>query len=247
MKAPAFAFYVRDWLSSPSVELMSGDAVKAYMYLLCRAWLETPRATLPNDDRILAALSRVTPEKWKEIRSEVLSCFIQNHEDYPNRIYNDRLLEVSNISDNRALNRKNKTKTKAKQLAANEIENAIAFKSDSEKRLIMAFVYYRKADLRKPFKTIRGVQSCLNKLRKLSGGSFPLMEKIVQQSMDEEWQGVFELKESFNKKPAQQRPPGVNFEKLARERREAERLQKSSTEETKQKIDQQIKEAGLNV
>lgn len=93
-KSPAFSFYVRDWLSSNSVTKMSGDAVKAYLYLLCSSWLEDDRATLPNDDIDLAKLARVTNRKWSGIKNMVLSNFLINNDG---KLYNERLMEISNL------------------------------------------------------------------------------------------------------------------------------------------------------
>ena len=126
MKAPAFAFYVRDWLCSRKVTNMSGDAVKAYIYLLCEAWLQEDRATLPNDEKELISMARINDEKWCKIKDEVLNCFKLNKND---KYYNERLLEVHINSNIKALNRKNKTKTKRKQ---NNNKSVTARESESE-------------------------------------------------------------------------------------------------------------------
>lgn len=92
MKSPSFQFYVRDWLCSLTVQRMTGDQVKAYLYLLCASWLEHPRATLPNDDNELAMLSRLTLEQWMKIKDGVLRCFVLRD----NRWVSERLIVVSN-------------------------------------------------------------------------------------------------------------------------------------------------------
>lgn len=92
MKSPSFQFYVRDWLCSLTVQRMTGDQVKAYLYLLCASWLEHPRATLPNDDSELAMLSRLTLEQWMKIKDGVLRCFVLRD----NRWVSERLAVVSN-------------------------------------------------------------------------------------------------------------------------------------------------------
>jgi len=89
MKKPrAFLFDVDDWLGSFTVEEMTGDQVKAYVYLLCRAWHEKPIATLPNDDARLARMARVTPQQWAQIKPEIL---LQFRSDGNGRLYNERL------------------------------------------------------------------------------------------------------------------------------------------------------------
>lgn len=87
-KPPAFLFNVDNWLGSTSVEEMSGDQVKAYIYLLCRAWHQNPIATLPNDDARLARMARVSRDEWERIKPEILDQFKSNSNG---RIYNERL------------------------------------------------------------------------------------------------------------------------------------------------------------
>lgn len=52
-------------------EHMSPDGAKAYLFLLGHAWLRG--AALPNDDRILARLARVSNKSWVHIRAEILT------------------------------------------------------------------------------------------------------------------------------------------------------------------------------
>lgn len=87
-KPRAFLFDVDNWMGSITVEEMSGNAVKAYLYLLCRSWHETPLATLPNDDARLARMAKLNPEEWDRVRDEVLPQF---QSDGNGRIFNARL------------------------------------------------------------------------------------------------------------------------------------------------------------
>ena len=95
MKSPAFQFYVRDWLLSRAVQKMSGDQVKAYLFLLCESWLEEGdlRATVPNNDEDLAVMAKLPLEKWLAIKGLVISQFIPSG----NRLVN---LKLKSISDN---------------------------------------------------------------------------------------------------------------------------------------------------
>lgn len=52
-------------------EHMSPDAAKAYLFLLGHAWVRG--AKLPNDDKILARLARVSNKAWAHMRNEVLA------------------------------------------------------------------------------------------------------------------------------------------------------------------------------
>lgn len=91
MKAPAFQFYVRDWLNSRKVQKMNGDEVKAYMYLLCESWLEEPRASLPIDDEELSLMAKLPMEKWLRVKPRVMA----NFNLIDNRWVNERLQGVS--------------------------------------------------------------------------------------------------------------------------------------------------------
>ena len=102
MKNPQFPFFVRDWLCSRKVLRMSGDGVKAYMYLLAESWLQEPRATLPMDDNELASMARVTQEQWQIIRAQVVDCFkVGKCDEHKNCFYNELLLEISRKYENK--------------------------------------------------------------------------------------------------------------------------------------------------
>lgn len=88
MKSPGFTFYPRDWICSGAVAEMTGDQVKAYMYLLSAAWLQDDRATLPADDDRLAALARVSRETWDVTKPLIMTKFTKNENG---RLVNDRL------------------------------------------------------------------------------------------------------------------------------------------------------------
>lgn len=51
-----------------------------------------------------------------------------------------------------------------------------------------------RAKVKKPFKTPRGERRAMNELVKLSQGDQTLQQRIVDQSVDHEWVGLFELK-----------------------------------------------------
>ncbi|MFV0449812.1 MAG: helix-turn-helix domain-containing protein [Vibrio sp.] len=51
-----------------------------------------------------------------------------------------------------------------------------------------------RSKLKKPFKTPRGERRAMNELIKLSQGDQTMQQRIVDQSIDHEWLGLFELK-----------------------------------------------------
>lgn len=90
MKSPAFQWYVRDWLCSPTVRELhrrKDRSVAAYFFLLNEAWLQEPQATLPNDPDALADLARVTREEFDSFWPILKSLF---ESDGNGRIYNPR-------------------------------------------------------------------------------------------------------------------------------------------------------------
>ena len=57
----------------------------------------------------------------------------------------------------------------------------------------LEFLSMRKK-IRKPVRTDRALKALLKKLHELSGGDVVLMKQIIDQSLDKEWLGLFELK-----------------------------------------------------
>jgi len=57
------------------------------------------------------------------------------------------------------------------------------------------WLQYRK-DIKKPYKSDRGIKGTENKLREFSNDNELVMIRILEQSMNSEWTGVFELRES---------------------------------------------------
>ena len=57
----------------------------------------------------------------------------------------------------------------------------------------LEFLAMRKK-IRKPVRTDRALKALLKKLHELSGGDLGAMKKIIDQSLDKEWLGFFELK-----------------------------------------------------
>ena len=90
-KSPAFQFYVNDWLSSTQISLMTPSEEGAYIRLLCYAWND-PDCSIPDNDEILAALSRLG-EGWLKGGSRVVRKCFQPHPTIPGKLINLRLLK----------------------------------------------------------------------------------------------------------------------------------------------------------
>jgi uncharacterized protein YdaU (DUF1376 family) len=74
-KAPYFPFYVNDFSADAKVEAMATIEVGAYILLLCKAWMETPPGTLPNNDRLLSRWARLPDDRWLEHKQYILAPF----------------------------------------------------------------------------------------------------------------------------------------------------------------------------
>lgn len=85
-KPPAFQFYPGDWLASTKISLMTPAEEGAYIRLLCHAWSD-PQCSLPDDDNILASLSRLGPEWFEGASTKIRACFKKKG----NKLYSERL------------------------------------------------------------------------------------------------------------------------------------------------------------
>lgn len=59
--------------------------------------------------------------------------------------------------------------------------------------LVKKWAVYRKK-IKSPYKTQIGFDAFCKELKELSGGNLIMAEKIVEQSINKEWKGIFELK-----------------------------------------------------
>nr|DAF69734.1 MAG TPA: helix-turn-helix domain protein [Caudoviricetes sp.] len=67
------------------------------------------------------------------------------------------------------------------------------FEDEELNNKFLEFLSMRKK-IRKPVRTDRALKALLKKLHELSGGDVELMKQIIDQSLDKEWLGLFELK-----------------------------------------------------
>jgi uncharacterized protein YdaU (DUF1376 family) len=74
-RPPAFLLYPNDFCSDGVVEAMTTEEVGAYFLLLCKAWMEDPAGTVPDDDRVLARWARLTQARWAKCKSSILAAF----------------------------------------------------------------------------------------------------------------------------------------------------------------------------
>ena len=75
--SPYFQFWPNDWLGSQKVAMMTPEEEGAYIRLLALCWND-PDCSLPDDDEILARLSRLN-ERWLKGGSTMLrKCFVKH-------------------------------------------------------------------------------------------------------------------------------------------------------------------------
>lgn len=96
-RAPAFQFYPNEWLSSPTIALMSPAEEGAYIRLLSYAWAD-PDCSLPDDDTDLSQLSRLG-EGWFNGGSNTIRKCFKPHPEKSGRLVNLRLLEERKKQD----------------------------------------------------------------------------------------------------------------------------------------------------
>ncbi|HQS98088.1 MAG TPA: DUF1376 domain-containing protein [Novosphingobium sp.] len=90
-----FAFmplHVARLLDSDLFALSTGDEFKAAISLWCKAWLQVPAGSLPDDDRVLAHLSGAG-SKWKRVKAMALRGFIKCSDG---RLYHSTVSEKAN-------------------------------------------------------------------------------------------------------------------------------------------------------
>lgn len=98
-RPPAFQFYPNDWLSSPTILLMTPAQEGAYIRLLCYCWSDKD-CSLPDDDRQLGVLSRLGEQAFNECSSVMREVFVE-HPTIDGRLTNIRLLNERNRLDER--------------------------------------------------------------------------------------------------------------------------------------------------
>lgn len=100
----------------------------------------------------------------------------------------------SNQGNNRkvirgSLNRKDKDKNKK-----NKKDFDLSDISTPMKPMVIEFIRYRKQDIKKPFKTDRGVKTFYNQLLKLSNNNVTKAKELIDHAKDKEWQTVYPIK-----------------------------------------------------
>lgn len=120
--------------------LASADEFRAQVMLFCAAWHRVPAGSLPNDDRLLAALAKVDQKTWKKIKIGALAGFVQ-HED--ERLYHPVL--TTSVLKSYAVMDANKNRTSA-ATAARKPRGVSRHDEENDQRDVDRDVDQRKGD-----------------------------------------------------------------------------------------------------
>jgi len=74
-RANAFLFEPQAFKNDHAVRVMDPASVGGYVMLLCELWEQPEPGVVPDDDRLLASLARMTPETWTQARSQIARAF----------------------------------------------------------------------------------------------------------------------------------------------------------------------------
>lgn len=123
--------------------------------------------------------------------------------------------------DNNKLTNVSKTPTKKPVLDYSFIE-------DAYKDVFRTWLIYKRDTFKETYKTQQSLQAAYNRLKKLSGNSPAMAMDIVEQSMANNWKGLFELKTINNQIYGDNR---ANSEKEQRAREVAEAISRRLAED----------------
>jgi uncharacterized protein YdaU (DUF1376 family) len=85
-----FMLNVERLMASELVALSSHEVVAAALFVWCRAWKQKPAASLPDDDRVIAAFCRLSTARFRRLKPEIMRGFIKCSDG---RLYHKTLAE----------------------------------------------------------------------------------------------------------------------------------------------------------
>ena len=127
---PFMPLHVAQLLDSETWLLATGDEAKAAVTLWCKAWHQKPSGSLPNDDRVLAALSGAGP-KWKRVKSVALRGFVHCSDG---RLYHSTIAEMARDSWASKVAQRERTKAATEAREKRRKEREAAEKPRDEQR-----------------------------------------------------------------------------------------------------------------
>jgi len=205
-KSPAFQLYAADFLIDTAE--MTDQEVGVYMRLLCHQWVNE---SLPNDIDRLSSIARNVLDVWQHIKHK----FVLGDDG---RLRNHRLEETRRIQREHSEKRriagskggkakqanskppsKPKAKPKQKGSSSSSSSSSVVKEGINEKSW-GEYVDYRKSA---KLKTLQKASVEQQQDWLITQGDTHIQEKIIQQTIRNGWQGLFELKEKSNGKTQQ--------------------------------------------
>ncbi|MBL8474414.1 MAG: DUF1376 domain-containing protein [Rhodocyclaceae bacterium] len=110
---PGFMLNTERLMASELVAVCSREAIGAALLLWCRAWKQVPAASLPDDERVLAAYSGLGVPRFRKLRQEVLHGFVKCNDG---RLYHKTLSEEAVVAFKKKQQFRNKRETDAERL-----------------------------------------------------------------------------------------------------------------------------------
>lgn len=152
---------------------------------------------LTNDNML------ITEGLKKATRITICNYDIYQDEQHANNTQITREQHASNTqatTNNNVKNEKNEKNNNTPIVPKKEFD--LSFVSDEILPLVEEFIRYRKHDLKKQFKTERGISLFYKTLMKLSNGNPEKAKKLVDYAKDHEWQTVYAI-ENQHQSPSQ--------------------------------------------
>lgn len=160
------------------------------------------------------AAAKEMPEGLKDVEVKMAFKFIKKDIDYDTAKYEELCEKRSEAGKSGGRPKKQmlfekpkgffeKQKKHSDSVVDSEVDKSTLKEKEvkeKEKPLASAFdrfLNYRK-QIKKPFKSQMSIDECYKRLEKLSGGNLNLAEQIVNQSIAQGWQGLFDLKQGAN-------------------------------------------------
>lgn len=193
----------------------------AKIYIPCKAFSEDLQIKLKKiiKQHFTENKGKFVSEYWDKIIEKQLHKIQQARENVIKRYTKEptpvSTPDVTNQSQSQNQNQNHNTKSYynpptplksgGRYKSRKEIDISFIEKKDF-KELFERWLNYRK-EIRKPFSSADAVRTAYKNLVKLSNGDFSIAEKIVEQSIGNQWQGLFRLKEDIYGKDRQSSRP----------------------------------------
>lgn len=198
---PYIPIYIGDW--EQDTNCISIEAEGALLKLTFKLWKSSTKGLALFSFSQIAKLFKTSEENAIKIAHELMDNAVLNIEfldDNKVKFESRRMIKAAEKSETYSINgakggrgktkkeklNKSKSKAKAKLIPEYEIDNEY-------ENVFNTWLEY-KAEKNQKYKTEKSLKACYENLFELSCGDPVLAEKIVNQSMANNWAGLFKLK-----------------------------------------------------